>query len=86
MEACPKDALTRRDSDGIVFVREALCVGCGLCAKACPHHLIWVDRIRRKAVKCDQCKDRLDAGLETACVTVFPTGALRLVEKERVAP
>ena len=81
--ACPKGALTRRESDGIVFVQEAACVGCGLCARACPHHLIWVDPAGRKAVKCDQCKDRIDAGLETACVTVCPTKALKLVRKER---
>ena len=73
VEACPKEALIRRESDGIVFIRE----------KACPHHLIWVDPRKRKAVKCDQCKDRLDAGLDTACVAVCPTGALKLVRKEK---
>ena len=83
VEVCPKEALIRRESDGIVFIREEACVGCGACQKACPHHLIWVDPRKRKAVKCDQCKDRLDAGLDTACVTVCPTGALKLVRKER---
>lgn len=81
-EACPHGALTRREEDGIVFVQEALCVGCGRCTKACPHHLIWVDRRKRKAVKCDQCKERLDAGLQTACVTVCPTRALSLADKK----
>ncbi|MFQ8887421.1 MAG: 4Fe-4S dicluster domain-containing protein [Bilophila wadsworthia] len=83
VEVCPKEALIRRESDGIVFIREEACVGCGACQKACPHHLIWVDPRKRKSVKCDQCKDRLDAGLDTACVTVCPTGALKLVRKER---
>lgn len=83
VEACPKEALIRRKSDGIVFIREETCVGCGACQKACPHHLIWVDPRKRKAVKCDQCKDRLDAGLDTACVAVCPTGALKLVRKEK---
>lgn len=81
LEACPHGALIRREKDGIIFVEETRCVGCGRCAKACPHHLIWVDRRKRKAVKCDRCKDRLDAGLQTACTTVCPTQALQLVEK-----
>ena len=59
VEVCPKEALIRRESDGIVFIREEACVGCGACQKACPHHLIWVDPRKRKSVKCDQCKDRL---------------------------
>ena len=83
VEACPKGALIRRESDGIVFIREEACVGCGACQRACPHRLIWVDPRKRKAVNCDQCKDRLDAGLDAACVTVCPTGALKLVRKEK---
>ena len=47
VEVCPKEALIRRESDGIVFIREEACVGCGACQKACPHHLIWVDPRKR---------------------------------------
>src|SRR4029078_13675831 len=32
---CPTGAIGR-DPDGEVFIREALCTGCGNCAKACP--------------------------------------------------
>ena len=50
VEVCPKEALIRRESDGIVFIREEACVGCGACQKACPHHLIWVDP-RKKEIR-----------------------------------
>lgn len=83
MEACPKEALIHRESDGIVFIRGEAYVGCRAYQKAYPHHLTWVDPRKRKSVKYDQCKDRLDAGLDTACVTVYPTGALKLARRER---
>ncbi len=82
VDACPQNAMLRREQDGIVFVAEERCIGCGLCVKACPHHLVWLNPLRRKAVKCDQCKDRLDAGEAPACVIVCPTQALRLEAKE----
>lgn len=83
MEVCPKEALIRRESGGIVFIREETCVNCGACQKACSHHLIWVDPRKRKSIKCGQCRSRLDAGLDTVCVTVCPIGALKLVRKGR---
>ena len=52
VEVCPKEALIRRESDGIVFIREEACVGCGACQKACPHHLIWGDPRKRKPPRC----------------------------------
>lgn len=81
VEACPKQAMVR-DEDGVVYVDETLCVGCGLCVKACPHQLVQVDPRRRKAVKCDQCRKRRRSGLQPACITVCPTQALQLVEKK----
>lgn len=76
---CPTGAITR-DASGAVALDEALCTGCGACAKACP----W-DAIRLAprppggsgasalvARKCDLCSGR--TGPE--CVSACPTGAI----------
>lgn len=34
-------------------INEDLCNGCGLCAKVCPYHAIYVDKARKKAVVID---------------------------------
>ena len=34
---CPTGASYKRAEDGIVLVDEDLCIGCGLCASACPY-------------------------------------------------
>ena len=34
---CPTGASYKRAEDGIVLVDEELCIGCGLCAWACPY-------------------------------------------------
>lgn len=82
---CPTGAIGR-DPEGEVFIREALCTGCGACAKACP----W-DNIQMAprpasapkpsgsageyddiAVKCDECRDYESP----ACVSACPTSAI----------
>ena len=34
---CPTGASYKRAEDGIVLVNENACIGCGLCAWACPY-------------------------------------------------
>lgn len=80
VESCPSGALVRREKDGIVFVRESDCIGCGVCQEACPHHFLWTDPRNGKTVKCDFCYERLDEGFQPACVTVCPTQALRVLD------
>ena len=38
--ACPVDAISKRESDGIVVVDRDKCLGCGLCAATCPTEAI----------------------------------------------
>lgn len=80
LAACPTQAVRRRDRDGIVFIDASLCIGCQSCLAACPWGAPQWDPVSRRAVKCDYCKDRLDAGLQPACVTKCLTGCLSFGE------
>ena len=78
VDACPTGAMRRRDSDGIVYVEVKDCVGCKVCITACPWTVPQWNAETGKVGKCDLCKDRLDQGLEPACVSKCTTGCLKL--------
>lgn len=78
VEACPTGAMQRRDQDGIVFVEVDDCIGCEACVAACPWSVPQLNAETGKVGKCDLCKDRIDAGLEPACVIKCTTGCLHL--------
>lgn len=90
LDACISGAIQRLEN-GIVYLNEDRCVACWGCVLACPygatHPLIRDDR--KHAFKCDLCIDRLEAGLNPACVEACPNRALifeepvNLEEKER---
>ncbi|MBX7083170.1 MAG: cyclic nucleotide-binding domain-containing protein [Nannocystaceae bacterium] len=91
---CPTGAIGR-DPHGEVFIREALCTGCGNCAKACPWENIRIAprpagaRAVRSgglarlspeiATKCDLCRDYDEPG----CVRTCPTGAILRLDPSR---
>lgn len=74
--ACPTGAMQRRQKDGIVFVDANLCVGCKACMTACPWGVPQWNLQTGRVGKCDLCKDRIEEGLEPACVTKCTTGCL----------
>ncbi len=75
VEACPTAAMHQRP-DGIVDFDKRVCVGCKACIAACPYDAIFINPEDSSAEKCNFCAQRLDIGLEPACVVVCPTEAI----------
>jgi Fe-S-cluster-containing dehydrogenase component len=73
---CPTGAATRDDRTGAIVVNKALCIGCHSCALACPFGVPRYDQ-DDKMQKCNLCIERVEVGLEPACVRVCPTAALK---------
>jgi len=84
MDVCPTGAIRRRKKDGIVHIESALCIGCRSCIIACAWGACQWNPRTNKAVKCDYCMDRLDAGLKPSCVTICLTSCLDFVPADQV--
>ncbi|MFL5334927.1 MAG: 4Fe-4S dicluster domain-containing protein [Geminicoccaceae bacterium] len=78
---CPTGASYKRAADGIVLVNAELCMGCGLCAWACPYGARELDPVQGVMKKCTLCVDRIEnrnlpeAERQPACVLACPTRA-----------
>lgn len=72
---CPVNALVKRP-DGIVDLDREACIGCRACMQACPYDAIYLNEDLKAVEKCHFCAHRIDNGLEPACVTVCPVGAI----------
>lgn len=75
VQICPVTAMFRRP-DGIVDFDREVCIGCKACMAACPYDAIFINPGTHSAEKCNFCAHRIDQGLEPACVTVCPVGAI----------
>lgn len=84
--ACPANAMKKRSGDGIVYVDPLLCIGCKTCITACPWGSVQWDYEKRKAVKCDLCVDRIDQGLNPACVEVCTSRCLEIRKIDQISP
>ncbi|HTP46635.1 MAG TPA: 4Fe-4S dicluster domain-containing protein [Casimicrobiaceae bacterium] len=80
VSVCPTGASYKRE-DGIVLVDQDKCMGCNLCAWACPYGARELDEATGTMKKCTLCVDRIyDTMLapedrQPACVLVCPTHA-----------
>jgi Fe-S-cluster-containing dehydrogenase component len=80
---CPTGAITKDDRTGAIVVNQTLCIGCHSCALACPFGVPRYDK-DDKMQKCNLCIERIEAGLEPACVRVCPVGALTFESANKI--
>jgi carbon-monoxide dehydrogenase iron sulfur subunit len=90
---CPSGALSRQNPAEPVLVDQSKCIGCAFCVEACPFGVVVLAQCKgpgvpeggRVVVKCDLCASRLAEGLEPACVSTCPVGALMFQEVDQCA-
>lgn len=83
--ACPVGAL-QKTAEGPVVYDDNKCFGCRYCMLACPFGIPtfeW-DKPLPWIRKCTFCADRMNEGLEPACVKTCPTNALKLGERDEL--
>ena len=80
IKACPEDAIEAR-SDGLVWIDEKACTGCGECQPACPYDVIFMNAELGVAQKCTGCAHRVDEGLAPRCADVCPHDAILFGEE-----
>jgi len=76
LEACPHQALYKREDFGLVLRDEARCEGAQECARACPYKKIYFNRVRETSQHCIGCFPRLEKGVAPACVRQCPGRAV----------
>jgi len=79
VKACPRDALTQSEENGVIAVNEARCDGCGWCVQACPYGGIAVHPDKPSVLVCDLCNG------EPKCIEFCPEEALELVSGDEEA-
>ncbi|MGV8075348.1 MAG: 4Fe-4S dicluster domain-containing protein [Syntrophobacteraceae bacterium] len=72
---CPAKAIERRPA-GQVVINESACIGCRTCRDVCPFDIPIYDDQTGKAKKCIGCYDRVESGMQPACISACPTKAL----------
>jgi len=89
-KVCPENAISYTDF-GTVVVDHDKCVGCGYCTHNCPFEVISLATYKdkngkeyRKASKCTMCTDRIEEGLQPACVTTCHPGAMSFGHKDEM--
>jgi anaerobic dimethyl sulfoxide reductase subunit B (iron-sulfur subunit) len=82
-DACPVQAITKREADGIVVVDPETCTGCRTCEDACPYGApqFGQDGVMQK---CNLCVARTSQGLQPSCVATCPGEALKFGTVEQL--
>ena len=81
--ACPARALEKTRSGPVVYHADR-CLGCRYCMMACPFEVPKYEYTSNtpRVRKCTFCAERQAKGLEPACTSVCPSGALTFGKRE----
>ena len=87
--ACPVDAISKRETDGVVVVDSEKCSGNRECATLCRNACPWDapqfgPEENARMQKCDFCLERLEQGQQAICVEACPMYALDAGHLERL--
>jgi len=77
--ACPRDALTQSEENGVIMVDEDKCNGCGWCIEACDYGAITLHPENKVVFVCDLCDG------DPECVKWCPEEALDFVTSDVLA-
>ena len=75
--ACPQGGeAIHKEPNGAVVIDHENCIKCQLCVNNCPYGVPRFDGDAAMVRKCVFCLDRLELGVEPACVSTCPADAL----------
>ncbi len=84
IKVCPTGAHHKRTEDGLVIIDVEKCIGCGMCAKACPYGAPKLNAKLQKMQKCDGCVDRTSHGMMPVCVEACVERAIEFGDIEEL--
>ncbi|MDP2812026.1 MAG: respiratory nitrate reductase subunit beta [Rhodocyclaceae bacterium] len=67
LAACPRQAISKREEDGIVLIDQERCRGYRYCVAACPYKKIYFNPLAGRSEKCIFCYPRVEQGIPQAC-------------------
>lgn len=78
LAGCTRDAIYKRQEDGIVLVDQERCRGYRRCVRACPYKKVYFNATTGKSEKCILCYPRVEKGVPPACFWQCP-GRMRFI-------
>lgn len=67
IDACPNNAIYKREQDGIVVLDQSRCRGHRHCVESCPYKAITFNPVTERSEKCIMCFPRVEQGIAPAC-------------------
>lgn len=83
LKGCPAGAISKSDYGNVVIDHD-ICIGCGYCVQNCPFGVPSVDESAHKSYKCTGCINRVENGLNPACVSICQPGALQAGDENEI--